>query len=76
MDVQTVPYQLQWGALTWGSSVWWCFKNNFLSLIPISGTGENSSIESCFREQKNLIALQENCHVLQCSKRSHKTKQA
>ena len=23
-----------WGALAWGSTVWWCFKNSFLVFMP------------------------------------------
>ena len=34
MDTQIVPWLPTWGALAWESTVWWCFKTNFLYFIP------------------------------------------
>ena len=59
MDTQTVPYQPR-GALAWGSTVWWCFKNKFLSCIPSSNlfNSHNVPIDTGkFKLQKAMLSL-------------------
>ena len=53
---QESPDKRPLGALAWGSTIWWCFKNNFLSSIPSLNLLTFHS-NPCLPPPKNLFLL-------------------